>query len=179
MINQPEVVAIVAALHDEYEAALISNDVEKLVGFFWDSEHALRFGVGESLYGAKEIEEFRKNRPPIDLQRQIFNSKIVTFGEDTAISTIEFRRHIQGSPRHGRQTQVWRKFESGWKIVSAHVSFVPVSYMDQASALVGMPIPAANREAVRINLERSAAIARPLLAFPMDESVESARVFVP
>ena len=153
--------------------------MEKLVGFFWDSEHALRFGVGESLYGAREIEEFRKNRPPIDLQRQVINPKIVTFGEDTAISTIEFRRHVQGSPRHGRQTQVWRKFEAGWKIVSAHVSFVPVSYMDQASALVGMPIPAANREAVRINLERVAAIARPLLEFPIEESVESAPVFVP
>ena len=45
MINQPEAVATVAALHEEYEAALISNDVEKLVGFFWDSEHALRFQV--------------------------------------------------------------------------------------------------------------------------------------
>ena len=179
MINQPETVATIAALHEEYEAALISNDVEKLTAFFWDSEHALRFGVGESLYGGKEIEEFRKNRPPIDLQRQVFNPKVVTFGDDTAITTIEFRRHIQGSPRHGRQTQVWRKFDAGWKIVSAHVSFVPVSYMDQASALVGMPIPAANREAVRINLERVSAIVRPLLEFPIDESVEAAPVFVP
>src|SRR5260370_23020580 len=179
MINQPEVAATVAALHDEYEAALISNDVEKLVGFFWDSEHALRFGVGESLYGAREIEEFRKNRPPLDLQRQVINPKIVTFGDDTAISTIEFRRHIQGSPRHGRQTQVWRKFEAGRQIASAHVSIVPVPYMDQASALVGMPIPAANREADRINLQRVAVIARPLLEFPIDESVESAPVFVP
>ena len=32
MINQPETVATVAALHEEYEAALISNDVEKLTG---------------------------------------------------------------------------------------------------------------------------------------------------
>jgi ketosteroid isomerase-like protein len=179
MINHPEVVATVAALHDEYEAALISNDVEKLTRFFWDSEHALRFGVGESLYGAREIEEFRKNRPPLDLQRQVINPKIVAFGEDTAISTIEFRRQVQGSSRHGRQTQVWRKFKAGWKIVSAHVSIVPVSYMDQASAMVGMPIPVANREAVRINLERVAAIARPLLEFPIDELVEAAPVFVP
>src|SRR5260370_13825843 len=179
MINQPEVVATVAALHDEYEAAVISHDVEKLVGWIANSEHAVRFGVGESAYGAGEIEEFRKTRPPVDLQRQVVNAKIVAFGEDTAISTIEFHRHIQGSPRHGRQTQVWRKFEAGWKIVSAHVSIVPVGYMDQASALVGMPIPAANREAVRINLDRVAVIARPLLQFPIDESVESAPVFVP
>ncbi|MBI1792464.1 MAG: oxalurate catabolism protein HpxZ [Acidobacteria bacterium] len=179
MINQPEVAATIAALHEEYEAALVSNDVEKLVGFFWDSEHALRFGVAESLYGAKEIEEFRKKRPPADLQRKVFNAKIVTFGGDTAVVTIEFIRHIQGSPRHGRQTQVWRNFEAGWKIVSAHISFVPPSYMDQASALVGMPIPAGNREAVRANLERVAVIARPLFDFPIDDSVESAPVFVP
>jgi hypothetical protein len=51
--------------------------------------------------------------------------------------------------------------------------------MDQASALVGMPIPPANREAVRINLERVAAIVRPLLEFPIEESIESAPVFVP
>src|SRR5260370_3617541 len=172
MINQPEVAAPVAALHDEYEAALISNDVEKLVGFFWDSEHALRFGVGEILSGAREIEEFRKSRPPLDLQRQVINPKIVTFGDDTAISTIEFRRHIQGSPRHGRQTQVWRKFEAGWKIVSAHVSIVPVPYTDQASALVGVPIPAPNRQAVRINLGTVAVISRPLLEFPITRSAD-------
>lgn len=179
MINQPEVAATVAALHEEYEAALMSNDVGKLIGFFWDSEHALRFGVNESLYGAKEIEEFRRNRPPIDLERRVFHPQIVTFGDDTAVVTIEFLREIQGSPRHGRQTQVWRKLEGSWKIVSAHVSFVPVSYMDQASALVGMPIPAENRDGVRINLERVAAIARPLLDFPIDDSIESAPVFVP
>ena len=37
MINDPEVVAQIAALHEQYEAALVSNDVEKLVTFFWDS----------------------------------------------------------------------------------------------------------------------------------------------
>ena len=179
MINQPEVVATIAALHEEYEAALVGNDVEKLIGFFWDSEHALRFGAAESLYGAQEIEAFRKNRPAVDLQREVFNLKIVTFDEDTAIVTIEFRRAVQGSPRHGRQSQVWRRFETGWKIVSAHVSIVPVSYMDQASALIGMPIPEAYREGVRINLERVGVIAKPLLDYPIDDSIESAPVFVP
>jgi hypothetical protein len=42
-----------------------------------------------------------------------------------------------------------------------------------------MPIPAANRDAVRINLERVSAIVRPLLEFQIDESVEAAPVFVP
>jgi ketosteroid isomerase-like protein len=179
MTNQPEVVAKIAALHEEYEAALVSNDVPKLIGFFWDSELALRFGVGESLYGAREIDEFRRNRPSIDLRRQVINLKIVTFSDDTAIVTLEFLRSVQGSPRHGRQSQVWRRFGDEWKIVSAHVSLVPVSYMDSAAALVGMPIPIEYREGVRINLERVGVIARPLLDYPIDDSIESAPVFLP
>ncbi|MBI2685049.1 MAG: oxalurate catabolism protein HpxZ [Acidobacteria bacterium] len=179
MINQPEVIAAIAALHVEYEAALVSNDVEKLIGFFWDSGHALRFGIGESLYGASEIEEFRRNRPPIDLQRRVFNETFVSFGDNTAIVTLEFARQIRGCAQHGRQSQVWRRFKEGWKIVSAHVSLVPVSYMDQAAALIGMPIPPEFREGVRVNLERVGVIARPLLDFPIDDSVESAPVFVP
>jgi hypothetical protein len=179
MINQPEVIAVLQSRHEAYESALVSNDVDALIGFFWDSEEAIRFGMSESLYGAKEIEAFRKNRPPVDLARRVFNTRIVAFGDDTAVVTLEFHRTVQGMERHGRQSQVWRRFGDDWKIVSAHVSLVPVSYMEQASALVGMPIPPANRDGVRINLERVAKIARPLLEFRLDESVESAGVFVP
>jgi len=184
MINKPEIAAELAALHEEYEEALVSNDVPRLVAFFWDSEEALRFGAGESLYGAKEIEEFRKNRPAAGLARRVFNTKVVTFGEDTGVVTLEFIRQVQGTPRHGRQSQVWRRFAEGWRIVSAHVSFVfeandRFGYMDKASAKVGMPIPAGNREPVQVNLERVAQIAKPLLDFPLDDSIESAAVFVP
>ena len=61
-INDPAVVAEVTALHAEYEAALMSNDIKKLTTFFWDSPMAIRFGVRENLYGAAEIEAFRKAR---------------------------------------------------------------------------------------------------------------------
>src|SRR5260370_1718098 len=98
MTNDPEVVAQIRALHEKYEAALVSNDVERLVTFFWDSPHALRFGVGESLYGAKNIEEFRRNRPPMDLAREGNNLKIVTFDDDCAAVTLEVDRTIQGIP---------------------------------------------------------------------------------
>src|SRR4029077_21219846 len=64
-LNDPAVVAEVAALHEAYEEALIGNDVEKLTGFFWDSPDALRFGVAESLYGAEKILAFRKARPAV------------------------------------------------------------------------------------------------------------------
>jgi ketosteroid isomerase-like protein len=179
MINDPEVVAQIAALHEQYEAALVSNDVEKLVTFFWDSPHALRFGVTESLYGAKEIEEFRKNRPAMDLAREVLNLRIVTFGSDCAVVTLEFDRSIRGTRRRGRQSQVWRKFDEGWKIVSAHVSFVPVPYIDLAALLVGLTIPPQYREGVERNIERAAVIARPLLDFELDDSTEPAPVFEP
>jgi ketosteroid isomerase-like protein len=179
MINDPEVVAQIAALHEQYEAALISNDVGKLVTFFWDSPNALRFGVNESLYGAKEIEKFRRNRPAVDLARQVLNLTIVTFGGDCAAVTLEFEREIKGTPRKGRQSQVWRKFDEGWKIVSAHVSLVPVPYIDQVGPVVGLAIPPPFREGVQRNIERAAMIARPLLDVALDDSVEAAPVFEP
>src|SRR5260370_20028487 len=119
MINDPAVTATIAALHEEYEKALVSNEVEKLMHFFWGSPLALRFGVKESLYGSEEIERFRKNRTPVDLERRVSNLQIVVFGTDTAIVTLEVDRNVQGVPRYGRQSQVWRKFEEGWKIVSS------------------------------------------------------------
>ncbi len=179
MINDPAVAAEIASLHEEYEAALVSNNVAKLVTFFWDSPHALRFGVAESLYGANEIEEFRKNRLPVDLARIVSNLKIVTFGQDCAIVTLEFDRTVQGMPRHGRQSQVWRKFDVGWKIVSAHVSLVPPAYVDSAAPLVGLPIPPKYRHGVQQNIERAAAIAGPLLEMDLSDAIEPAPVFEP
>jgi ketosteroid isomerase-like protein len=179
MINNPEVVAQIAALHERYEAALVSNDVETLVKFFWNSPHALRFGVGESLYGAEEIEQFRKNRPAMDLTREVSNLKIVTFGSYCAVVTLEFARSIRGVRRTGRQSQVWRKLEDGWKIVSAHVSLVPVPYVDLAAPMVGLLMPIQYREGVQRNIERAATIAQPLLDLALDDSVEAAPVFEP
>src|ERR1700685_3610996 len=126
----------VLALHHEYETALVSNNVEKLTAFFWDSAHALRFGVAESLYGSSEIEAFRKARSAINLEREVSNLRIVTFGDAHATVTLEFERLANGVSRHGRQSQVWVKFAEGWKIVSAHVSFTPGSYMESAAGLI-------------------------------------------
>jgi hypothetical protein len=88
-------------------------------------------------------------------------------------------RNTQGIPRNGRQSQVWRKFDDGWKIVSAHVSFMAEFYMHQAAAYIGLPIPSQYRDGVRLNLERSAMIARPLLEFVLHDDTESAAVFEP
>ena len=177
-INDPAVVAEVTALHAEYEAALVSNDIKKLTTFFWDSTMAVRFGVRENLYGADEIEAFRQARSPIGLDRDIFNVRVVTFDEDSAVVTQEFRRKQAGAPL-GRQSQVWRKFAGGWKIVSAHVSLMYDAYVDHAANLVGLPIPPDHRDPVAQNIERARQIAAPVLGFPLTEQTESAMSFEP
>jgi hypothetical protein len=179
-INDPAVMDEILALHEKYEKALVTNDVDTLTALFWNSPHSLRFGVAESLYGFTEIDAFRKARPNVDLQREVLNLRIVTFGDAQATVTLEFKRNAFGIARHGRQSQVWIKFpEEGWKIVSAHVSFIPTSYMEHAAKLVGLQIPAEFAEGVRQNIERSAQIAAPLLGHSLSEDIESAQVFQP
>ena len=48
-INDPEVIAELEALYPEYEQALVTNDVEKLVAMFWDGQQVMRFGATENL----------------------------------------------------------------------------------------------------------------------------------
>ena len=178
-INDPAVVAELTALHEQYESALVSNDVEKLTRFFWDSSLSLRFGVRENLYGAEEIEAFRKARSPIGLNRDIFNLRILALGHDSGVVTLEFRRQqAKGIPK-GRQSQVWHRFPEGWKIVSAHVSLMYDSYADQAASLIGLEIPPHNRDAVIQNIERSGRIAAALFNTPLTEETLSAPRFEP
>lgn len=125
-INDPAVVAEVTDLCLKYEQALCSNDVEVLDRFFWDSTEVVRFGLAENLYGSEEIRAFRASRPNFKLEREVSNLKVVTFDLNTAAVTLEFRRVVDGVERSGRQSQMWYRFPQGWKVVSAHVSFLPV-----------------------------------------------------
>jgi hypothetical protein len=124
-INDPEVVAELAELYPRYEAALVANDVDTLVGMFWDGAQVMRFGVGENLYGAEELEAFRKARPPAGLARTVTRLDIVTFGRDLGSITLEFERATAGGLVRGRQSQVWVRMAEGWRIVQAHVSLLP------------------------------------------------------
>jgi hypothetical protein len=179
-INDPQVVAEVAALYEEYEAAFVQNNVERLTALFWHSPLAHRIGIAENLYGAEEIEAFRKSRPPVGLDRDRVRSHIVTFGTDSALVTIEFVPKASEVPRRGRQSQVWHRFpEEGWKIVAAHVSFQLEPYLDRTAALPGVFVPPEYRMAVRANLDRLAPIAKALLDFPLGDEIENAPVFEP
>ena len=124
-MSDPALHAELTDLYLQYEKALCENDITTLDALFWQSPDVVRFGATENLYGIDEIRNFRQNRPTKNLAREISNLKVVTFGNDTAAVTLEFCRAIDGVPRYGRQSQMWRKFPEGWKIVSAHVSLLP------------------------------------------------------
>lgn len=122
IVNDPAVIAEVAALVDAYEAALMNNDVEALDAAFWDSPHTVRLGVAENLWGFSEITAFRVGRAGGSPPRTRLRTQITTFGVDVAVAHVEFRRDDSG--RIGRQTQTWIRTEAGWKVASAHVSLM-------------------------------------------------------
>ncbi|MGA2537782.1 MAG: oxalurate catabolism protein HpxZ [Terracidiphilus sp.] len=124
-INDPEVIAELAALYPRYEQALVDNDVDTLVAMFWAGPQVMRFGATENLYGPEELEAFRKARPAANLARTIRRLDIVSFGRDFASITLEFERATASGPVRGRQSQVWVGMPEGWRIVQAHVSVLP------------------------------------------------------
>ncbi|SAK82039.1 hypothetical protein AWB76_05591 [Caballeronia temeraria] len=123
-INTPHVLAEVEAAFDAYETALVTNDVAMLDTLFFDSPHTLRYGAAENLYGYEAIRAFRAARPGKGLARTVTSRIVTTYGNAFATANIEFRR--DGDSRIGRQSQTWVKMSEGWRVVSAHVSWMDV-----------------------------------------------------
>ena len=121
-INLPQALTELTAAVEAYERALLGNVIEALNELFWDSPRTVRYGVRELLYGHEAIARFRRERGPIDQRRTRRNTTITTFGSDFGTSNTEYLP--LGSKRVGRQSQTWIRTEFGWKIVSAHVSFI-------------------------------------------------------
>ncbi len=111
----------VEAAFNAYEAALVANDTEMLDKMFWKSALTVRYGVSENLYGIEEIRAFRKSRSAAGLDRLLSNTRVTTFGRDFAVTNTEFLR--EGQPV-GRQSQTWARFQDGWRVISAHVSYM-------------------------------------------------------
>ncbi len=180
-VNRPDVLAEVSELCAAYDRALLGNDVAALVGFFWDDAHAMRLGVAEELYGADEINAFRKARVVNFQDRRNLRETLVTFGEDLAIGTVEFSVTVGESPRHGRQSQIWVRFpDLGWKIVSAHVSHratpsnaavfregTAAAYVAAAAALLDMPIDPAFVPGVVRDMAVMSELVKPLMALDL------------
>jgi hypothetical protein len=122
-VDLPDVLAEVTAQFARYEKALTTNDVTVLDELFRDDPRTLRYGVGENLYGYKEITAFRAGRSPVGLMRRTARTVITTYGRDMAVASTLFYRDA-ATGRVGRQMQTWVRFPEGWKIVAAHVSLI-------------------------------------------------------
>lgn len=124
-INIPAMLAELNTAFEAYEDALIHNKVDVLDDLFWNSDWTLRFGAKENLFGIDQIRAFRASRPSVGLNRQIIDRHVVTFGDSvgaTGVANITFNRPSE--PRIGRQSQTWVRFADGWRVVSAHVSWM-------------------------------------------------------
>ena len=123
-INDPVLLAEVTAAFQEYERALMADDLPAMDELFHDAPTTVRFGVGEVLWGMEAIREFRKGRGGSP-QRRLGQVAITVYGSGFATADAEFFR--EGSDLRGRQSQAWVKFADGWKVVSAHVSLEGVT----------------------------------------------------
>ena len=121
-LNIPEVVAEVGAAFNRYEAALTTNDVPALDSFFWNDPRVIRFSLSDNGYGFEAIMKARRARNNVDLRRRLMRTVVTTFGRDFATVNTEFKREDSG--REGRQSQTWVRTAEGWKVVSAHVSWL-------------------------------------------------------
>jgi hypothetical protein len=121
-LDDPEVADEVRRAVEAYETALMTNAVEALDAFFWDSPLTVRYGVAESLHGFAEIAAFRRERGGGSPPRARERTQIITLSHDAAVAHVEFTRLDTG--RRGRQSQVWIRTPEGWKVISAHVSLL-------------------------------------------------------
>jgi hypothetical protein len=120
-INRPEVLAEVWRAYRRYEAGLVAADIQALDELFWNSEHTIRYGVGEIQHGHPRIAAHNARRRP-NTERAIADTVVTTYGEDFATASTLFTDLPEG--KIGRQMQTWARMPEGWRVVAAHVSVI-------------------------------------------------------
>jgi len=123
LADLPEIVAEVREIHDKYEAALSTNDLDALDALFWRDAKTVRFGPNGTLIGHSSISAFRRGRKFKEAKREVLAQYITTFGRDFAVTNQETRNADSGEVI--RQSQTWVRTGQGWRIVAAHVSTWP------------------------------------------------------
>lgn len=123
-INLHEVVQEVTRLFLDYESALMRNDADALNAYFWRHAAVTRYGIQDRQLGHEALVAYRAGVPAPDFTRTLYDVRITAFGRDMAVAMCEFKRSDTGL--HGFQTQTWVRMPEGWRIVSAHVSMVPL-----------------------------------------------------
>jgi ketosteroid isomerase-like protein len=122
-IDSPAVLHELRQVFDDYERALMANDVAALNRYFWDDARTTRYGIADRQWGLAEITAFRAGTPAPGFTRVLQHPRITAYGSDTAVAQTEFVR--SDTSLRGFQTQTWVRFADGWKIVAAHVSMIP------------------------------------------------------
>ena len=121
-VNIPEIVEEVTAAFMSYEKAITENDVEMINLLFWNDAKTLRYGPNGTLISHEALSAFRRNRVTDGVRRVLKNTSIVTFGRDYAVANTE--ADDENFSETVRQSQTWVRTDEGWKIVSAHVSYL-------------------------------------------------------
>lgn len=103
---------------ERYERALQDNDVDVLIGLFWDDPRAVRAAPNGLLVGNDEIATFRRARQVVDPRRETRRLEITLLTSDVGISALHWAR--DGSS--GFQTQTWIRTPAGWRVAMGHVS---------------------------------------------------------
>ncbi|HEY3941728.1 MAG TPA: oxalurate catabolism protein HpxZ [Acidimicrobiales bacterium] len=124
-VDRRPVLDEVTAAFEAYEAALVADDTAVLNELFWESPRVVRFGIADAQRGHAELARWRAAQPPVPSGRALARTSVVAFGDDLAVVTTEFS--YPGRPAVGRQSQTWVRMSEGWRIVSAHVSEIPVA----------------------------------------------------
>jgi ketosteroid isomerase-like protein len=117
-IDRPDVIAEVTAAFEDYERALVANDVDRILGCF--APGAVRFGIADQQVGLEEQRRWRLAQPDLPPVRRLKDTIVAAYGGDTAVVTTLFG--YPGGDVLGRQTQTWVRLPDGWRIVTAHVS---------------------------------------------------------
>ena len=89
---------------------------------FWNDAKTLRYGPNGTLISHEALSAFRRNRVTDGVRRVLKNTSIITFGRDYAVANTE--ANDENIPGTVRQSQTWVRTDEGWKIVSAHVSYL-------------------------------------------------------
>ena len=121
--NIPEVVAEVRDLSERYERALVEKNVDVMDDTYWNSPYTVRFGPSENGWGFDQIHAHRVRRPAGAYGKEsVRRVEILTLGRAFATVNIEYK--VRNRDMIGRQSQAWVRFPAGWKVVSAHASWI-------------------------------------------------------
>jgi len=115
--------SIVGRLSDEYEDALLRNDLDAMNEVFWHSDDVLRFGIAEMQSGFDEVVAWRVATQPVPATRTIVDRRVLEIAPGVVAVDLTFRNGEE--PMIGRQSQTWVEHAEGWRIVRAHVSVIP------------------------------------------------------